>query len=232
MTNTDSNPILIAKKAAGDAAAGLIEKGMVVGLGTGSTSAFFIEALGKRCREGLDILAVATSQQSARQAQHLGIPLQEPNDTISIDITVDGADQIDHKKNMIKGGGGALLREKLLAISSNEMIVIVDETKLVDHLGNYPVPVEIVPFLFKNTVQRLDDQGYQGELRLDRNDQLFITDNGNLIFDIQFPHPILDIQKEHERLKKITGVIETGFFFDLAKRVIIGYEDGLTKIQS
>ncbi len=232
MTKTDSNPVLIAKKAAGRAAAELIQEGMLVGLGTGSTAAFFIEALGKRCQEGLRIAAIATSQQSNRQAQQLGIPLIDPNTITMLDLIVDGADEIDHHKNMIKGGGGALLREKLLAQASHEMVVIIDETKLVDHLGDHPLPVEIASFVYCNTLQRLKAQGYQGVLRLNREKDPFVTDNGNYIFDIQYSTPILDPQKEQERLKSITGVLETGLFFDLAKRIIIGYEDGFVKIQA
>lgn len=231
MTKTDSNPVLIAKKAAGQAAAELIQEGMLVGLGTGSTAAFFIEALGKRCKEGLKISAIATSQQSARQAEHVGIPLKDPATITQIDITVDGADEIDHLKNMIKGGGGALLREKLLALASKELLVVIDETKLVDQLGDHPVAVEIVPFIYRTTMQRLEKQGYHGVLRLDRDNQPFVTDNGNYIFDIQYSQPILDPEKEDKRLKSITGVIETGLFFRVAHRVIIGYEDGFVKIR-
>jgi len=232
MTKTDSNPILIAKKAAGEAAAELIQDGMLVGLGTGSTSAFFIEALGKRCRAGLKISAISSSEQSTRQAKHLGIPMKDPHTIDMLDITVDGADEIDHHKNMIKGGGGALLREKLVAQSSKEMVVIIDETKLVDHLGDHPLPVEIATFFYRSTLHRLQEQGYQGTLRLTREKELFVTDNGNYIFDIQYTNPILDPQKEQERLKSIAGVLETGLFFNIAKRVIIGYEDGFVKVRT
>lgn len=232
MTKTDSNPVLLAKKSAGRAAAELIQEDMIIGLGTGSTAAFFIEALGKRCQTGLKISAVATSQQSARQAQHLGIPIQDPEATTSLDLMIDGADEIDHHKNMIKGGGGALLREKLLAQASKEMIVIIDETKLVDHLGNHPLPIEIVPFVYRSTLHRLEEQGYQGILRLDRENKPFVTDNGNYIFDIQYSHFILNPQKEQERLKNITGVVETGLFFHIAHRIIIGYEDGCVKVRT
>ena len=184
MTKQDSKDILLAKKAAGYAAADLIQGGMVVGLGTGSTTAFFIEALARRHREGLKITAVATSEQSKRQAEHLGIPMLDPEIITILDVTVDGADEIDPAKNMIKGGGGALLREKLLAQSSREMIVIVDETKLVDHLGDHPLPVEIAPFVYRTTIQRLQNNGYQGALRMTRENTPFVTDNGNFIFDI------------------------------------------------
>jgi ribose 5-phosphate isomerase A len=230
MTKTDFTPIVVAKKAAGNAAAEIIQDGMLIGLGTGSTASFFIEALGKRCREGLKITAVATSQQSSRQAQQMGIPLEDPETINSLDITVDGADEIDHNKNMIKGRGGALLREKILAQSSHEMIVIVDETKLIDHLGICPVPVEISRFVYRSTLQRLASKGYHGELRRNRDNTPYTTDNGNYIVDIQFQIPIIDPVKEHECLKNITGVIETGFFFNIAGRVVIGYEDGLVKV--
>jgi ribose 5-phosphate isomerase A len=228
----ETNPILIAKKAAGFAAAELIENGMLVGLGTGSTAAFFIEALGKRCREGLKILAVATSQQSLHQAEHLGIPIKDPETTTTLDVTVDGADEIDHHKNMIKGGGGALLREKLLAQSSQEMIVIIDETKLVDHLGTHPLAVEIARFFYRSTLQRIEAKGYQGVLRLNRENVPYLTENGNYIVDLQYSTPITDPIKEQEHLKSITGVIETGLFFNLAGRVVIGYEDGFVKVRT
>jgi ribose 5-phosphate isomerase A len=228
----ETNPILIAKKAAGTAAAELIENGMLVGLGTGSTAAFFIEALGKRCREGLKISAVATSQQSTRQAEQLGISLRDPETITSLDVKVDGADEIDHHKNMIKGGGGALLREKLLAQSSQEMIVIIDETKLVDHLGTHPLPVEISRFVYQSTLQRIKAKGYQGILRLNRENDPYLTENGNYIVDLQYSAPITDPIKEQEQLKSITGVLETGLFFNLAGRVVIGYEDGFVKVHT
>lgn len=232
MVKSDLDPLVIAKKAAGKAAADLVKEGMLVGLGTGSTAAFFIEALGKRCQEGLKISVVATSQDSARQAQLLSIPLIDPATIVSLDVTVDGADEIDHHKNMIKGGGGALLREKLLAKASREMIVIIDETKLVDHLGDVAVPVEIVPFLYQSTLQRFTDLGYQGTLRCKRDDSFFVTDNGNYIFDIVYQDPILDPVQQHEHLKRIHGVVETGFFFNIAGRVVIGYEDGCVKVRA
>lgn len=232
MTRTDFSPIIMAKKAAGKAAAELVQEGMLVGLGTGSTASYFIEALGKRCQEGLKISAIATSNQSMRQAHTVGIPLVEPDEVEQIDLTIDGADEIDHQKNMIKGGGGALLREKLIALASKEMVVIVDETKLVEALGAFPVPVEIAPFVYPSTLKHLKDQGYQGTLRLNRDQSIYMTDNKNYIVDIQFQKPILNPIREHEKLKSLTGVLETGLFFHLAKRVIVGYEDGLVKILS
>ena len=230
MTKTDFTPIIIAKKAAGHAAAELVKNDMLIGLGTGSTAAFFIEALAKRCKEGLRITAVATSNQSMRQAKSLGIPIIEASEIDTVDLTIDGADEIDPKKNMIKGGGGALLKEKILAKSSREMVVIVDETKLVEHLYAFPVPVEIAAFAYCTTLKRLADNGYQGKMRLNRDNSLYITDNGNYIVDIQFDSPILDPAIENHRLKELAGVLETGLFFNLADRVIVGYEDGFAKI--
>lgn len=232
MTIMDGYPLLEAKKAAAHQAAHLIQDGMVVGLGTGSTAALFIDALGKRIQEGLKITALATSQDSTKQAEHLGIPLMDSDSMTTLDITVDGADEIDPSKNMIKGGGGALLREKLLARSAKEMIVIVDETKLVDHLGAHPLPVEISSYVYKSTIKRLHDNGFQGTLRLNRENTPFITDNGNFIFDIQNPNPILDPPQLEKKLKAIVGVLETGLFYQIAGRVIIGYEDGLVEIKN
>lgn len=231
MTKTDFTPIIIAKKAAGIAATDLIKDGMLVGLGTGSTASFFIQALGQKCREeGLQITAVATSLQSMRQAQSVGIPMVDSDAISFLDITVDGADEIDHKKNMIKGGGGALLKEKILAKSSHEMVVIIDETKLVEHLGVFPVPVEIAPFAYQTTLMRLSDLGYKATMRLNRDKSLYITDSGHYIADIQYESPILDPVFENNQLRDIVGVLETGLFFNIAGRVIVGYEDGFAKI--
>lgn len=230
MTREDNPPSLIAKIAAGQAAAELIENGMHVGLGTGSTASYFIDALSVRCKKGLKIHAVASSKQSMQQAQKLGIPLIDESLVSFLDITVDGADEIDHKKNMIKGGGGALLREKLMAYSSREMIVVVDENKLVDQLGAFPVPVEISSFIYRTTLFRLNNHGYHGVLRLNRDGTIYSTDNGNYIFDIQFNDPIVDPKIEDEKLKQIVGVIETGLFYHVAGRVVVGYFDGLAKV--
>lgn len=230
MINKDSAQILAAKKIAGQTAAEFIENGMVVGLGTGSTALFFIEALGAKCRQGLKIFAVATSQKSMHYAQRLNIPLKDPEEITSIDIIIDGADEIDQQKNMIKGGGGALLREKLLAQSSREMVVIVDETKIVDHLGRAPLPVEIARFIYLGTIQRIKSKGYRGTLRLTEQNLPYLTDNGNYIFDIQFDAPVTDPIIEQEHLKSITGVLETGFFVQIAGRVVVGYENGLSKV--
>ena len=232
MTYNNDLTLTAVKKAAGEAGALLVQQGMLLGLGTGSTAVFFIEALGRRCKEGLNIRAVATSERSRDQAEKLGIPLEDEQNISYLDLTIDGADEIDPQKNMIKGGGGALFREKLLAISSKEMIVLVDETKLVPHLGVFPVPVEISPFIYRATISRLHDKGYDGIIRRNHDSSIYVTDNGNYIIDLRIERPILNPKKDHEDIRSIEGVIETGLFFDVAGRVIIGYKNGSVKIQA
>lgn len=215
-----------AKQAAAKAAATLIEDGMLVGLGTGSTTAYFIENLIERFREGLQISVVATSERSEKQARAGGIPFLDINKIVSLDITVDGADEIDPQKRMIKGGGGALLREKIIATMSNEMIVIVDEHKLVDKIGAFPLPVEIVSFACQATLARIQERGYSGKFRLRHDGNYYMTDNGNYIIDISFPDLCSTPEKDETVLRSIPGVVETGFFLNLAGRVLIGHADG------
>lgn len=231
-----SNPILkrdpqtIAKSAAGKAAADLIHSDMIVGLGTGSTAAFFIESLAQRCREGLKIKAVASSKKSYEQALMLQIPLVDINTLSQIDIDVDGADEIDSQKRMIKGGGGALLREKIIACMSKEMIVLIDAKKQVDYLGAYPLPVEIIPFAHLATQHHLQQQGLFGNMRMTKDNKLYVTDNGNYIYDIQLKHPCKNPEEIDTKIRSIPGVVETGFFFGLAKKIIIGFNDGKINI--
>lgn len=222
----------IAKKAAGYAAATLVQDGMIVGLGSGTTATFFIERLIDYCKEGLSIQAVATSSNSETLARNGGIPILDINTLSFIDLTIDGADEIDKNKSMIKGGGGALLREKIVASMSREMIVVVDEKKLVDHLGKFPLAVEIVPFAYPSTIQRMERLGYFGKLRVKQSNELFITDNQNYIYDLHFHDSIRDPKELNYRLKEIVGVVETGLFIHLAGRVIIGHKDGKVEIRS
>lgn len=212
------------KRAAAEKAATLVENGMLVGLGTGSTASYFIEALSRRYKEGLKIKAVASSSTSRLLAEKEGLCLVDLNNLKSIDLYVDGADEIDPSKQMIKGGGGALLREKILAHMSSEMTVIVDESKLVAKLGTRPLPVEIVPFGLHATLHHLHQLGYRGQLRA------MLTENGNNLFDIQLS-PSSHIKQDHDRICAIPGVVETGFFETLAGRVIIGFKDGSVVIQ-
>lgn len=231
MANITSEKINIAKKAAGKAAADFIQNGMLIGLGTGSTASCFIDCLIDRCRKGLQVTAVTTSERSQKQALQGGIKLIDINSITTLDITVDGADEIDQQKRMIKGGGGALLREKIVACMSKEMIVIVDSNKVVDFLGRFYLPVEICPFAFKSTLYHLEQLNYQGILRITSANELYRTDNGNYIYDVHLSYPCLNPERDHDRIRSIPGVIETGFFFKLAGRVIVGFEDGHTEIK-
>jgi ribose 5-phosphate isomerase A len=214
------------KKAVGYKAAELIENGMLVGLGTGSTAFFFIEKLAQRCQEGLKIHAVASSNQSFEQAKQGEIPLLNIDQVTILDVAVDGADEIDPQKRMIKGGGGAHVREKIIASMSREMIVIVDESKLVQTLGKCKLPVEILPFAKNATYHSILKMGYPAEFRSTKNQDLFITDNGNLIVDIDLKTARAAPEEIHETLIHIPGVVDTGFFFNLAGRVIVGFKDG------
>lgn len=211
-----------AKKSVGTEAAQLIQSGMIVGLGSGTTAEFFIEALAAR---KLPIKAVSSSRRSADLAKSKGIPILDLNEVTHIDITVDGADEIDPKKRMIKGGGGAHVREKILAAASREMVVIVDETKLVSQLGKAKLPVEILAYGSAMTQRKIEALQYKGAFRKN-----FVTDNGNLIFDIQLPSPTSQPEKIHEQLIQIPGVVDTGFFFHLAGRVLVGHANGTVKI--
>ncbi|HRD55279.1 MAG TPA: ribose-5-phosphate isomerase RpiA [Parachlamydiaceae bacterium] len=206
-----------------------IKPGMIIGLGTGSTSAFFIKALSLLVKDGLKIKAVASSISSYLLASSLGIKMVEDREVEMLDLTVDGADEIDQNKQMIKGGGGALLREKILASISREMIVIADETKKVTHLGKFPLPVEIASFAYKATLKQLEAHGFFPSLRK-KEGNLFYTDNGNLIADLKFQGLIKDPEMENRKLKSIPGVLETGLFLNMAKKVIIGHADGSVEI--
>jgi ribose 5-phosphate isomerase A len=220
------------KKIVGEKAVSLIQDGMIVGLGTGSTVFYFLEALSKRCQSGLSIQAVSTSRQTTALAEKFHIPLVDLNDISSIDITIDGADEIDPKKRMIKGRGGALLREKIVASSSKEVVIIVDDSKLVPMLGKGALPVEIVGYGAAATRKKLEESGYKGSFRYDNEGSLYITDNGNLLFDITFEQHCPFPEEEHANLKKIVGVVETGFFFHLAQKVVVGYSSSRVEILS
>ncbi len=218
------------KRAAGRKAADWIKNGQIVGLGTGSTTSYFIESLIKRCEQGLKITAVSSSHASAEQARQGRLEVLDINEVPHIDITVDGADEIDPQKRMIKGGGGAHVREKILASASDELIIIVDETKTVPALGRAKLPVEILFYGSPSTRRKLEKLGYQGRWRRNEDKSMFITENGNLIFDIAFELPPPVPEQDHEKIIHVPGVVDTGFFFGYAGRVVIGYGDGSIKI--
>ena len=213
------------KQLAAERAVTYIQDGMIVGLGTGSTAAYAIKKIGARvAEENLQIKAIATSQHSEDLARQLNIPIISFDEIDKIDLTIDGADEVDEQLNLIKGGGGALLREKVVATSSRELIVIVDETKLVKRLGNFPLPVEVVPFALTVVRRQLEQLDCIANLRM-QEDKPYITDNGNYILDCSFGEIKLPAQL-HDAIKAITGVVDNGLFIQLAKTVIAGYNDG------
>lgn len=228
----DPQKQLAIKKALGKYAASFIQDGMLVGLGTGSTAACFIESLIERCNQGLKITAVSSSLRSMQQARQGNISVIEMDSVTLIDLTVDGADEIDPQKRMIKGGGGAHVREKIVASSSLEMIVIVDESKLVSTLGACGLPVEILPFGHQATLFKLRQLGYNGTLRKKEDQTPYLSDNRNYIFDIHSPSLFHSPEHDHNCIIKIPGVVDTGFFFDLATKVLVGYADERIEVRS
>ena len=214
-----------AKRAAGEAAAALVEDGMTLGLGTGSTARWFIEAVGRRVREGLTVTAVATSTASATLAAQHGIPLVEL-DSRGVDLDVDGADCVDPDLRLIKGLGAALLREKVVAAAATRFIVVVDEAKMRPHLSG-TVPVEVLPFGWRHTLTLLADCGAAFALRVAAGAPVR-SDNGNLIADGEFG-VIADPEGLAARLDGLPGVIGHGLFLGMADRVIVGAGDGSSR---
>ncbi|KAA8923124.1 ribose 5-phosphate isomerase A [Thermoplasma sp.] len=207
-------------------AAEYVRSGMLVGLGTGSTSYYLIKEIGRRVREeGLKIRAVCTSRKTEDLARENGIEILQNTDD-QIDLTIDGADQVGMYGTLIKGGGGALLREKIVAYNSKEMYVIVDSRKIEStHFGSFPLPVEIVPFMHLRTVQNLRKICEQTDIRRTENGEIFVTDNGNYIADMRMGK-INDPLDLEESLKNIPGVVEVGLFNGIAKRIFEGTDDG------
>jgi len=193
---------------------------MTVGLGSGSTVYFAIKKIGELVRAGLNIKAVSTSDGTTQLAQSEGIKLIPIDDAVEIDLTIDGADEVDRSFNGIKGGGGALLFEKIVALSSEKNIWIVDSAKLVDKLGKFPLPVEVIPFGYKRVFKIIGDMKLNPVIRKKGND-LYFTDSGNLIFDLHIGE-INDPVNMNEELKLINGIVETGLFINIADVVIAG----------
>lgn len=217
------------KKAAAEAAARLVQPGMVVGLGSGSTAAYFVIALAQRmARDGLRIVGIPTSEKTAELARSLKIPLTNFAEHLSIDLTVDGADEIEPRTlALIKGHGGALLREKIVASASRRMVVVGDDTKIVARLGEREsVPVEVVPFGREVTQTVLQKMGARTQLRDGSDGQPFITDGGNCIVDCTFP-PIENPAELGRRLDQVVGVVEHGLFVGIASQAFIGGREGV-----
>ncbi|EAE7278697.1 TPA: ribose-5-phosphate isomerase RpiA [Listeria monocytogenes] len=217
------------KKLAGEKACEWIEDGMVVGLGTGSTVYYTIEKLGQMVNNGLHITGVATSEETTKQAEKLGIPLKSLNDVTEIDVTIDGADEIDTNFQGIKGGGGALLREKMVASASLKNIWVVSEEKLVRTLGKFPLPLEVIPFGWKQIERTLAKEQIQTNLRKKSNVEVYVTNNGNYILDI-VNQSFTDAEMWQEKLAQIPGVVEHGLFLDYVDVIICGKANGETEI--
>jgi len=218
-----------AKQLAADHAVQLVKNGMTIGLGTGSTSAFAIDSIGKKVQQGLSVKTIASSLQSEDLAKTAGITLVPFSEVESIDIYIDGADEVDKDLHLLKGGGGALLREKILAFNSKEFVVIIDEPKLVKHLGKFLLPVEVTPFAIELTIKQLQKLGCTTFVRQNNNKD-YITDNGNFIIDCDFKK-IEQVEKMHHLVNAIPGVVDNGLFLkNMVSKVIVGYENGQVEI--
>jgi len=221
------------KKAAAEAAAKLVQSGMVVGLGSGTTAALFVSALALRIsQENLRIVAIPTSEKTADQARALKIPLTTFAERARIDLTIDGADEVElGGLGLIKGHGGALLREKIVAAASGRMAVVADETKLVERLGSLvSVPVEVVPFGWQTTEKRLRDLGGNPALRLDASGKPYVTDGGNYIFHCAFK-PMENPKEIAHLLDHVVGAVEHGLFLGFASEAIIGGREGVKVLE-
>ncbi|GAN88980.1 ribose 5-phosphate isomerase A [Gluconobacter frateurii M-2] len=219
------------KRTAARRAADMVKSGMVVGLGTGSTATYMIERLGERVAEGLHIVGIPTSEDSARKAEKAGIPLTDFAAHRRIDIAIDGADEVQRGSlNLIKGLGGALLREKIVAQAAKKFVVIVDGSKPVDHLGERaPVPVEVISFGWECTAEWLSACGAKGvKPRTDRDGNLFVSDNRNMILDCTFG-PIEDPEELARQIDAIVGVVEHGMFLNMASEVLVATEQGVER---
>jgi len=224
------------KRAASARALDLVRPGMRVGLGTGSTAAHFVDLLGQRVRAGLDIVAVPTSEATRAQAAGLGIPLTTLEETPELDITVDGADEIAPDLTLIKGGGGALLREKIVAAASAWMVVIADNSKWVETLGRFPLPIEIAPFGAAVTLRAVEQALAEAEcparprVRSAQNGHAFVTDGGHWLLDAPLGR-IVDPPALAARLSRIAGVMEHGLFIGLARTAILAGPDGVRLVE-
>eukprot|EP00238_Polyblepharides_amylifera_P001789 CAMPEP_0196572716 /NCGR_PEP_ID=MMETSP1081-20130531/2706_1 /TAXON_ID=36882 /ORGANISM="Pyramimonas amylifera, Strain CCMP720" /LENGTH=283 /DNA_ID=CAMNT_0041890123 /DNA_START=124 /DNA_END=975 /DNA_ORIENTATION=- len=220
-----------------------VTSGMVVGLGTGSTAYFAVERLGQKLASGelTNIVAIPTSERTREQALSLGIPLVSLDTHSKLDVAIDGADEVDPELNLVKGGGGALLREKMVEVMADKFIVIVDESKLCSGLGpGFPLPVEITPFCHKHTMRLIGAlpslAGCKTQLRMGSaatgsapdGDEIAVTDNGNYIVDLIFEEPILDAPLAARELKEVCGVVDHGLFCGMSTAVIIAGADGIT----
>jgi ribose 5-phosphate isomerase A len=215
----------VLKQAAADRAVELVRDGMLVGLGSGTTASLFVAELGRRVAAGLRVTGLASSERTAQLAAASGVPVVQEVDR-PLDLAVDGADEIDPQRNLLKGRGGALFREKMVALNSERFIVVADSSKLVEQLGEGVLPVEVLPFLWRQTAARLVALGATWTLR-EAGGRPYVTDNGNLILDLIFAGRIRDPQGLGVEMKKIPGVLEHGLFAGVATGCIVAGPDGV-----
>ena len=222
-----------AKRAAGRRAAEFVEDGMTVGLGTGSTVFYTLERLAERIeQESLAVRGIPTSRDTEEKARALGIPLTSLAEIETIDLTIDGADEVDGGFQMIKGGGGALLREKVVAAASKREVIAVDRSKVVKRLGlRFLLPVEVVPFARHSVARWMEHLPAQPNLRMRDEGQVYRTDNGNEILDCRFPGGIADPAELERRLAAIPGIVESGLFVDLCHVLVVGDDAGSVEIR-
>lgn len=214
------------KEMVGIKAASFVEDGMIVGLGTGSTAYFMVKEIGRRVKEeGLKITGVTTSKETAKQATSLGIPLKSVDEVSFIDVTIDGADEISADYQGIKGGGAALLFEKIVATYSKSVIWIVDESKMVHHLGKFPLPVEVIPYGAKQLEKIFQNNNWHPVLRKNTAGEIVTTDSNNYILDLHL-EKITDPESLADQLDHLTGVVEHGLFLNQVNTVIVGHEAG------
>ncbi len=220
------------KKIAGERAAEFIEDGMVIGMGTGTTVYYTIQAVGRRVAQGLKVRAVSTSEETSRLCRELGIPLVSLDDVSAVDVTVDGADEVDPALNGIKGGHGALLREKIVATNSRRNVWVVDGGKLVKALVRTSVPIEVIPIGWKHVQRRLRERGYKAEVRRESGAESreFVTDGGNYILDLS-PGVVRDVRALETEIKAMVGVVECGFFLGIVDTVVVARPEGVELIE-
>jgi ribose 5-phosphate isomerase A len=216
------------KEQLGKEASQLVQQDMIIGIGSGTTAFYLINALAERVQHGLNCTAVPTSERTRLLAEQKGIKLLTLNDITAIDLTIDGADEIDLHLHIIKGGGGALLQEKMVAAASKQVVIIADHTKLVAQSRHFPLPIEVIPYGWKQVQQRIEKM-HEIKIQLrKKNNQPFITDHGHYILDCYFQQ-IADTSGLNTSLHLIPGVVETGLFINMVDMAIIGYPDGSFK---
>lgn len=218
------------KQVVARAAAARVESGMRVGLGSGSTAALVVRALGERVRQGLSIVGVPTSRQTEAIAREVGVPLDDLLSTPRLDLTIDGADETDRRLRLVKGGGGALLREKIVASASERVLIVVDASKIVATLGAFPLPVEVVPFAASVVAARIAALGVEPRLRRRADGTPFVSDEGNHILDCPFGR-IADPEALGATLDGIAGVVEHGLFLGLADEVLVARGDHVESLR-